>query len=101
MKKIFKYTLEITDRQEIEMQDGEWLDILCVKEQNGNICLWAIVDPSAPMAKRKFAIYGTGHPMPDDLSDHAYLGTVQTYIVEGNCGGKNTTEFVWHVFEIC
>ncbi len=86
MRTIWKYNLDITDIQTIEMPvDGK---ILSIQTQLGNICMWVEVNSSAPTTKRTFCVFGTGHEMP--LYDRmTYLGTAQT------ANGK----LVWHVFE--
>lgn len=61
---------------------------LCVQSQRDQPCLWALVDPLAPTAIRRFVTYGTGHSLYE--SDRIrYIGTCQ----QG--GGA----LVWHVFE--
>ena len=58
MKKIYKYTLDIVDKQVIEIPQGFY--ILSLKVQNGKICLWVIVDPDNESEKIHFAMVGTG-----------------------------------------
>lgn len=41
---IWKFKLAITDIQEIKIPEGA--ELLSVAKQNGNLCLWAMVDPS-------------------------------------------------------
>lgn len=84
--KIYKYPLEITDIQTLEMPIGAKL--LDAQMQNGNLCLWALVDTAANKEKRSIAIYGTGNPMPDEVGE--YIATFQTM------GGA----FVGHVFDL-
>lgn len=52
----------------------------------GSLTLWAEVDPTAPMVKRRFRIVGTGQPIPDTYPCH-YLGTTR-------CGN-----LIWHVYD--
>ena len=81
---IWKFTLEIKNMQRIFMPRGA--KILSVANQNGSICLWAIVDRSAVVEERNFGVFGTGH-------DVGFLGKdefLDTVFIE---------EFVWHVFE--
>ena len=40
--KIFKYPLEITDKQALYLPPSSTL--LSAREQNGNLCVWALVD---------------------------------------------------------
>ena len=84
MKTIWKYPLE--PGAVVQMPAGA--EVLCVQEQGGRACLWALVAPCARVESRTFAIYGTGHPLSDRLGD--YVGTFQ---LDG--GG-----LVFHVFEI-
>lgn len=85
MQKIFKYPLEVTDEQRIEMPMGA--EILCVQVQGGQPCIWAKVIPDGAPVKRLFAVYGTGHPMNTKQADQ-YVGTFQLQ------GGM----LVFHVF---
>jgi len=84
MSTIWKYELELTDRQQVIMPTGA--TILCVQTQLGNLCLWAQVDPNAKKEERHIAIVGTGHPIHRNA--WKYIGTAQQAV------------FVWHVFEI-
>lgn len=59
MKTVYKYPLRILDEQEVEMPDSA--NLLTVQMQNGQPCLWALVDTSNPMVLRKILIRGTGH----------------------------------------
>lgn len=60
--------------------------ILTVQNQNGDPCIWALVDPNQKMDARMFTIVGTGKPFDD--TNTVYIGTFQ----DG--------PFVWHLFEI-
>lgn len=84
MKTIWKFDLSGT--RELEMPEGA--TILSVDVQFGRICIWALVEPTAPKEKRVFCIYGTGAAIADNLGK--FIGTVQL------AGG----EFIVHVFEI-
>ena len=85
MRAIWKFPLEVTDEQRIEMPEAA--DILCVQVQGGVPCLWAAVIPDAAKVKRTVAVYGTGHPMKTRQADK-YVGTFQLQ------GGA----LVFHVF---
>lgn len=63
-------------------------EILCVQMQQEDVCLWAEVVPERAKVKRRFEIFGTGHPIDPNI-DKKYLGTVQLL-----AGG-----LVLHVFE--
>lgn len=85
---IWKFPIQTTGQQAIEMSLAA--TILCVQTQQGNPCIWAMVngEPNHPKETRKFNIYGTGHPLPDDFT-MPYIGTYQ---LEGGA-------LVFHVFE--
>lgn len=74
MKEIWKFPLEVTDTQRIEMPEAS--DILCVQVQRDQPCIWASVIPDAGKVKRLFAVYGTGHQMKWPQADR-YVGTFQ------------------------
>lgn len=85
---IWKYVLEITDRQTLVMPAGA--ELLSVANQNGRLCLWALADPSKEKVPRCIEIVGTGNPIPTNPEEiRKFVGTV----IIG--------PFVWHVFEIC
>jgi hypothetical protein len=86
MKRIFKYKLETTDLQSIDMPQGA--EILCLQVQNGEPCIWALVNDAATVTKRHFEIYGTGHNIPN--ANRKYIGTYQLR------GGA----LVYHCFEL-
>lgn len=85
-KRIWKYPLRTTDRQQVEMPAGA--SILHVGVQDNVICLWALVDPVQEEFPVMIWIVGTGNPVPDEVLLHSnHLGTVQ----QG--------PFMWHCFE--
>lgn len=73
-QRIFKYHIEVVDRQTIAMPQGA--RILCVQIQTGMPCLWAMVDDEAPLAARDIHIRGTGHDCAG-AEAFAYIGTFQ------------------------
>lgn len=85
MKTIWKFMLLNVPAQAIQMPENAL--VLSAQLQNGMINIWAEVDESAPMEERKFAIFGTGWPMPSDVK----LGFIATIQIQN---------LVWHVFEI-
>lgn len=88
MKTIYKFELEITDDQTIDLyQDYYYLG---VAEQNGTLCLWALVDTESAKVPMKIRIFGTGHPFREEANEYLVpLGSV--VMREG---------FVWHVFKV-
>ena len=86
LKKIYKYTLQIEDKQTLKLPEGS--KILSVAEQNNSIVLYALVNTDTENVERvSVIIHGTGHPA-NDVEDYAFLGTVKLY------GG----DLMFHVF---
>lgn len=85
MQTIYKYPLEITDEQIIEMPAMS--QILTVQMQNGVPCIWVMVEPIEGLPDRKavIEIFGTGHPI--SKGNREYIGTFQTEVL------------VFHVFQ--
>lgn len=84
-KQIWKFELQVTDTQSVVMPAGA--NPLYVADQNGNLCLWAVVNPQKPSESRDVWVVGTGNSMPTEIELYGdYIGTVQQ--------GR----FVWHVF---
>lgn len=88
MKVIYKYPLDKTMTH--EMPEGA--EVLHVGIQPQGLTLWALVkvehpDHEGPQETRTFRVYGTGHPIADQVPQD-YIGTVQDGL------------FVWHVFEL-
>lgn len=72
--RIFKYPLEATDVQYLELPARA--QFLTVQVQNGIPCLWALVDPTQKKELRRIRTIGTGHPIENDF-DSTYLATYQ------------------------
>lgn len=72
MRKIYKYALEIVDRQALYIPGHAKL--LDVQIQNGVPCLWALVDTNEEERERVIQIFGTGHPAEEA---GAYVATFQ------------------------
>lgn len=73
---IWKFTLALTDRQTLQVPAGAQL--LTVQLQFDSPQLWALVNENTPASQCEeavIAIYGTGHPMPDNPG--RYLATFQ------------------------
>lgn len=84
-KTIWKFPLEIIREQNLMMPEGA--EILSVQTQHNSLCLWALVNPEAPLQRRVIEVFGTGHSISD--AERKYVTTAQ------RDGGK----FVWHIFE--
>ncbi len=85
MNTVWKYTLPVSGRIELNIPAGAKL--LCVQMQFDRLCMWALVDPTAPISTRCFWIVGTGHELLS--APGAYVGTFQI----------NGGALVFHVFE--
>ncbi len=87
MKAIFKYELTL-GRTAVEMPRGA--TVLSVQMQNGNPCLWAMVDTDVVLTDtREFVCFGTGHKINEEYALH-FIGTTQIEAVS----------LVFHFFEI-
>ena len=82
--KIFKYYLQLTDTQTLQMPEG--FEVLNVSNEGGRIVFWAEADEEAELLGIDFYVVGTGNELEHPL--RVYMGTVQM------------NGFVWHVYEI-
>lgn len=85
MKSIWKFALELQDRQIVNMPNGA--EILTAQMQHNSMNLWAVVDTDADKEPRTIEIHGTGNPM------HADMGVERKYIASIQDG-----PFAWHLF---
>jgi hypothetical protein len=86
MRTIHKYSLRGGGAlREIQMPVGA--RALCVQTQDGNPCLWALVDTGNPMVTRTFSVYCTGDELARE--EGSYVGTFQMY------DGR----YVYHLFD--
>ena len=89
---IWKFPFEIKDEFEIEIP--EEFTVLSVQVQDGQPCIWAVVNPTSPKMRQGFILRGTGHPFSGNLKYaegnpiRSYIATFQT--AEGR--------LVWHLF---
>lgn len=86
MRTIWKFTFKLNSVVEVQMPDRA--RVIHVGEQNGLLCLWAMVDTENQLTARRFRIFGTGHPLSTDVKESHFIGTVFQSI------------YVWHVFEV-
>ena len=82
--RIWKWPLNMATEQDLQLPSGARL--LTLQLQGDNPQLWFLCDAHAPLEPRRFAIHGTGHPLPDKPGE--YVATFQTGAL------------VWHVFEV-
>ena len=93
MEKIYKYKLEITDYQIIDLpKNAKILSVMSQPPAYGEVIdslyMWAGVDDDNPIEPRRIRIFGTGNPM---AYEHKlkFIGTVS----------MNSNSLIWHVFE--
>lgn len=107
MKTIWKFPFEIGNVIEIEMPVGAIVLHVDIQKQITNqeyaviagistgasveqevLCVWALVNPEANKEIRKFRLFGTGHPFPED-EDLIHVGSFQ----------MEQGKLVFHLFE--
>lgn len=86
MKTVFKYNFTPDDIVELQLPGGA--TILHCAEQYGYMCLWALVDPTAPLETRRIRMAGTGHPIPEAKVRH-----INTIVMHNG-------SLVFHFFEL-
>lgn len=86
MKTIYKYNLEITDRQIVKMPYNS--EIISVKNQGNSLCLWAMVETNNEVRPTyEIEIFGTGNPIEKDV----FREFIDTCVMPNG--------LVWHVFK--
>jgi hypothetical protein len=83
MRTVYKYMVMNFRGEHKRMLMPDY-EVVHVGAQEGNIYIWAIVDPDAPVSLAFFQVVGTGHPVPKGK----HVGSVQD------------NGFVWHVFDV-
>jgi hypothetical protein len=83
MKTIYKYPIEITDEQTVNMPTGA--QVLSAQMQGTQLCIWALVEVGNINCDRRVRIFGTGNTVKLD-GNWKFVDSVQERI------------FVWHVF---
>lgn len=82
---IWKAVLKPTSEQEIQVPVGA--ELLCAREQDGQVCVWYRCDPDNIKDWRRIVVVGTGEWAPEG---GRYLGTASL------AGGK----LMFHVLEV-
>jgi hypothetical protein len=85
MNTIYKYVLPI--HGEVKLKVPSLFRPLYIGTKEGELCLWALVDPSTLEQTRIINIYGTGQPV-ELMSSFDYIGS---------CIMPNG--LVWHVVD--
>ena len=87
MQKIYKYALDIVDKQIIDIISPAIP--LSVEEQEGNIVIYALVDNNSDSTiPVEVLVIGTGNDILQDLSAYKFIGTVKM-------AGRS---LMWHIF---
>ena len=81
MLKVHKHSINALDDDgciAITIQAGAKILTVQTHQGNGEPCVWALIDPNAPMVKRRFLTLMTGQPIATmDLDNAVYVGTCQ------------------------
>jgi hypothetical protein len=83
MNTIYKYPIEITDKQTVSMPIGA--QVLSAQMQGTQLCIWALVEVGNINCDRRVRVFGTGNTVKLD-GNWKFVDSVQERI------------FVWHVF---
>jgi hypothetical protein len=83
MNTIYKYPIEITDKQTVSMPIGA--RVLSAQMQGTQLCIWALVEVGNINCDRRVRVFGTGNTVKLD-GNWKFVDSVQERI------------FVWHVF---
>ncbi len=90
MRTIWKYPIQVTDRQSVRMPTGS--TVLSCQFQDGQLCLWAMVNSDLAVKgadvyeNRIVYVIGTGHQIPN-----VPLGFISTVQMAGGT-------LIFHVF---
>lgn len=90
MKTIWKFTLYY-GQEVIDIEMPLHAKVLHVARQDDGLCIWAEVEPAYGREIRKFAVRGTGMPLPEE--NFVYIGTAHLHDMHGN-------NLVLHVMEL-
>lgn len=91
MRTIWKYALT---ESVCEFKSPALSSALHVGDQNGTLCVWALVDTDDEFVSRRLHVVGTGHPLPDVFNEETNLRVIASHL-----GSAIVGEYVWHVFE--
>lgn len=88
-KTIWKYPFDVNDVVKLTIQKNA--EILTLQTQQGQPCLWALVDPKEETVEKTFEIYGTGHSIDNNPTNkRKYVGSFQIF----------NQALIFHMFEI-
>ena len=85
-QQVWKFPLRVEDEQIIEVPVGA--EPLKAEMQNGELCLWMLVQPSSNKVSKKVHVHGTGHYVSNSVTSSDY---VDSFMMHGGA-------LVFHVF---
>ena len=85
---VYKFQIYLQDAFVLNLPKGA--KILKVALQRDIACLWALVDPLAPLEPRTFRMAGTGHPITEAVES---LNYIDSFMMQNGA-------LVFHVFEV-
>lgn len=68
---VWKFPLRVEDEQTIEVPVGT--EPLKAEMQNGELCLWMLVDTDVSFCRKKVLVFGTGHKVNDTIDRSDYV----------------------------
>lgn len=83
MKTIYKYVIPFMEVAKITLPIGA--QIIRIDGVEGQLYMWAVVDPLAPIESRTFHLFKTGADMPDDINSYIYHGFGAIFIQQELC----------------
>jgi hypothetical protein len=101
MWKIWKYPITIDDAFELELPQSH--KILKVGRQGDDYYMWVFVSTFTGKVKRRFRLFGTGHPIP---GGPMFMSDTEVCIYQDEGGHLRYVDtifqapFVWHLFEL-
>ena len=103
MQTIWKFELDLSngDVSQVEMPEGAAVISAGVQGER-TFVVWALVDPDAPRATRRFVVHGTGHPVLQEVTE-TFTAGIQGHPVEVLASFINTIfigPLVFHVFDL-
>jgi hypothetical protein len=86
-RRIWRYEVPVDDHWHTHPLSGQ---IVHVSAQRPDVVeFWAVHFPDAPQLERRFHVFGTGQPIPDNARKH--IGSVEVHAPLGR--------LVWHLME--
>lgn len=78
MYSVYKFTLESVECQALELPLNS--KILSTETQGDDILIYALVNTQETKKEyRDIRVYGTGHEIPDIITEYTFLGTAKLY----------------------